>query len=61
MDEWEKFEEEDQFKYVGSTQTKDGTSIKEVKTRLAQIHSVMTRLAITMENNVISFCRSKKL
>ena len=35
-------EEEDQFNYPGSTQTKDGTSIKEVKIRLAQAHSAMT-------------------
>ena len=39
-------EEVDQFKYLGSAQTKDGTSVKEVKTRLAQTHSAMTRLAI---------------
>ena len=39
-------EEVDQFKYLGSTQTKDGTSIKEVKIRLAQTHSVITRLVI---------------
>ena len=37
-------EEVDQFKYLGSTQTKDGTSIKEVNIRLAQAHSAMTRL-----------------
>ena len=39
-------EEVDQFTYVGSTQTKDGASVKEIKIRLAQVHSVMTRLAI---------------
>ena len=32
-------EEVDQFKYLGSTQTKDGTSIKEVKIGLAQVHA----------------------
>ena len=37
---------QDQFKYLGSTQTKDGTSIKEVKIILVQAHSAMTRLAI---------------
>ena len=31
-------EEVDQFKYLGSIQTKDGTSIKEVKIKLAQAH-----------------------
>ena len=40
MDEWgwmngKTLEEVDQFKYLGSTQTEDGTSIKEVTIRLA--------------------------
>ena len=35
-------EEVDQFSYLGSTQTKDGTSVKEVKIKLAQAHSAMT-------------------
>ena len=48
-------EEVDQFKYLGSTQTKDGTSVKEVKIRLAQAHSAMTRLAILWKNKAISF------
>ena len=39
-------EEVDQFKYLGSTQTKDGTSLKEVKIRLGQTHSAMTRLVV---------------
>ena len=42
---------------MGSTQTKDGTSPKEVKIRLAQAHPAMTRLAVlwkTMENKTIS-------
>ena len=39
-------EEVDQFTYLGSRQTKDGTSVKEVKIRLAQAHSAMTRLAV---------------
>ena len=37
-------EEVDQFKYLGSTQTKDGTPKKEMKIGLVQAHSVMTRL-----------------
>ena len=37
----------DQFKYLGSAQTKDGTSVKEVKIRRAQAHSAMTRLTKT--------------
>ena len=36
--------EVDHFKYLGSTQTDDGTSLKEVRIRLAQAHSPMTRL-----------------
>ena len=39
-------EELDRFKYLGSTQTNDGTSVKEVKIRLTQAHSAMTWLAI---------------
>ena len=39
-------EEVDWFKYLESTQTKDGTSIKEEKIRLTQAHSAMTRLAV---------------
>ena len=41
-------EEVDQLKYLGlgTTQTKDETSIKEVKIKLAPAHSAMTRLAI---------------
>ena len=35
-------EEVDQFNYLGSTQTKDGASVKAVKIRLAQAHSAMT-------------------
>ena len=35
-------EEEDQFQYLASTQTKDRTSLKEVKIRLVQTHSAMT-------------------
>ena len=36
-------EEVNRFEYLGSTQTKDGTSMKEVMIRLAQAHSAMTR------------------
>ena len=39
-------DEMDQFKYLGSTQTKDGTSLKEVKIRLPQAHTTVTRLAV---------------
>ena len=38
-------EDVDQFKYLGSTQTKDGTSTKEVKIRLAQ----------AFENNCLAY------
>ena len=40
-------EEMEQFKYLGSSQTKDGTSVTEVKIRLA--------LAILWKNKAISF------
>ena len=47
-------EEVDQFKYLGSTRTEDGTSVKEVKIRLSQANSAMTRLAILRKNKAIS-------
>ena len=49
-------EEVDQFKYLGSTQTEDVTSVKEVNIRLAQEHAAMTlRPAILWKNKAISF------
>ena len=36
-------EEVDQLKHLGSTQTKDGTSITEAKIRMVQAYSAMTR------------------
>ena len=53
-------EEVDKFKYLGglgSTQIKDGTSVTEVKIRLAQAHSAMKRLTMlwAVENKAISF------
>ena len=46
-------EEVDQFKYLESTQTKDGTLIKEVKIRLVQAHAEIT--ATLWKNKAISF------
>ena len=40
----EKIEEVEQFKYLGATITKDGSSDSEIKIRLAQATSVMVRL-----------------
>ena len=40
----EKLEEVDQFKYLGATITKDGSSDSEIKIRLAQATSAMVRL-----------------
>ena len=40
---------------LGSTQTKDGTSLKEVKIRLTQTHLAVTRLAVLRKDNTISF------
>ena len=61
MDERRTLEEVDQFKYVGSTQIKGETSIKEVKIRLTQAHSVMTSLAILWKNNATGFHKKIKL
>ena len=54
-------EEVDQFKYVGSTQAKDGTSITEVEIRLSQAHSAMARLQTLLKNKAISFPTKIKL
>ena len=40
----EKLEEVSQFKYLGATLTKDGTSTKEVKIRIAAATSALARL-----------------
>ena len=48
-------EEVDQFKYLVSAQTKDGTSKKEANVRLAQTQSPMTTLAIPWKSKAISF------
>ena len=53
--------EADQFNYLGSQQTKDERSIKELKIRLAQAHSAMTRPAILWKNKTISFPTKFKL
>ena len=54
-------EEVDQFKYLESKRTKDGTSIKEVNARLAQAHSAVTMFAILWKNNAISFLTKIRL
>ena len=53
----QRLEEVDQFKCLDSTQTKGGTSVKEVKINLVQAHSAMTRLAILVlwKNKAINF------
>ena len=64
MDEWvngKPLEEADQFKYLGSTETKDGTSIKEAKIKLTQACLAMTRSAILWKNNAISVPTKIKL
>ena len=48
-------EEVDQFKYLGSIQTKDGSSITEAKVRLAQAYSAITKLATLWKNKAINF------
>ena len=54
-------EDVDQFGYLGSTLTKDATSTKEVKIRLAHAHSTVTRLAIPCKDNAISLPTKIKL
>ena len=54
-------EEVDQFKYLGSTQTFDKTSIKEVKIRMAQTYSAMTWPTLLWKNKAISFPTKIKL
>ena len=61
MDEWKYARRSEPFQILGSTQTKDGTSIKELKIRLAQAHSALTRLAMLWKNNAISFATKIKL
>ena len=54
-------EEVNQFRYLGSTQSKDGTSLKEVKTTLAPARSGTTGLAIQYYGKTISFPTKIKL
>ena len=49
LEQWNK------FKYIGSTQTKDGTSIKEVIIRLAQVPFRHDKASNTMEKQRLQF------
>ena len=51
----EKLEEVDQFKYLGATITKDGSSDSEIKIRLAQATSAMVRLTTIWNSKYIRF------
>ena len=51
----------DSFKYLGSISTKDGSSTKEVKTKLHLVASAMTRLNVIWKSNSISFPVKLKL
>jgi len=57
----QKLEEVDGFKYLGSTLTKDGSSTKEVKTKLSLAAAAMTRLNVIWKSNSISFPVNLKL
>ena len=57
----QELEEVDNFKYLGSTLTKDGSSTKEVKTRLSLAGSAMTRLNTIWKSKSISFPVKLKL
>ena len=54
---WKTLEEVDQLKYLGSTQTKGGTSIKEVNIRLAQGLS-HDKASSTLEKQIHRFSRN---
>ena len=51
----EKLEEVDQFKYIGATITKYGSSDSEIKIRLAQATSAMVRLTTIWNRKYIRF------
>ena len=57
----EKLEEVSQFKYLGATLTKDGTSTKEVKIRIAAATSALARLDKIIKSKNISFQTKYKL
>lgn len=57
----QKLEEVDNFKYLGSTLSKDGSSILEVKARISLAMSAMTRLNTIWKSNSISFPVKLKL
>jgi hypothetical protein len=57
----EKLEEVDQFKYLGSTLTKDGRSTSEVKIRIAIATATMTRLHKIWRSSDITFGTKIKL
>ena len=62
MDEWKSVRSVPvHILYMGSTQTKDWTSLKEVKIRLAQAHLAMILLAVLWKNKAISFPSKIKL
>ncbi|KAK2184432.1 hypothetical protein NP493_266g02003 [Ridgeia piscesae] len=50
-----KLEKVDSFKYLGSTLTKNGSSTKEVKTKLRLVASAMTRISVIWKSNSVSF------
>ena len=51
----EKLDEVDQFKYLGATITKDGSSDSEIKIRLVQATSAMVRLTTIWNSKDIRF------
>ena len=57
----QRLEEVDNFKYLWSILSKDGSSTKEIKTRLGQASSVMIRLIVIRRSRVISFPVKMKL
>ena len=51
----EALENVDKFKYLGATLTKDGSSIQEIRIRIASATSAMTRLSKIWQSSNISF------
>ena len=61
VDEWENAGRSGPVQILRITKGKEETSIKEVKIRLLQAHSTMTKLAILRKNKPINFPRTIKL
>ena len=57
----EKLEEVSSFKYLGATLTKDGRSLKEIKTRIAMATQALAKLSKIWKSKEISFSTKIKI